>query len=887
MDKYYCSDCDKKFESKVKYNIHKTRKTPCKKKLDSSDSSKVVKKEITKKMDKKIVDYSYLKNPTNNKIFELVHESKKEEDKIYILNKIKQAHNILYESENIQGEDALNDIMNIIFLRLIFDRISDKEDEGKIDIFNPKYYAFCKENYLQKIFKYFDLKELIRAPINELRSKKQNDAIRQMGYILKLHPLTGKIFTEENFLKIEKELTLRNLISTMIVNEKTRWDINKMYEIEDLIGEIYESFLNGYTKTNSKLGQFFTPRNLMSLVLLFLKNELEEIINQYKEYHIGDFCAGTGGWMVIYYNLFKTYDSIIKISIGEVKANTFQYALMNIITTTNKMPFYAQRDNSLTCVDKTKYHLILSNPPFKTSYSFKNIKTNFESDKYTKQNELKINDVYKLQSDNPPIQFLELCIYKLHDNGKCIIVLPYGELFFGSSHKKSREYFVNTIDITHIIIIPSGVFTHTGIKTCILIFNKNINGTHEITFLKSNRECTQLIEIIKINKKDIENEPNLSLYYQDYLNDEYITDLTTKILNAGWAEFGNVFALEKGKLQSSKVEEDKNGDVLFISKSDKHNVNKLINSEIFYDGGLFIANAFNGNGKCPIIYTNNKCIHSDLMSRCIVNEKYTNKLDLKFMYYYLRSIKKHIEENYQKGSCNLSLDIKNFNRMKIPIPNMEMQERIINYFDSLCNRINIMKELLVTNVNLFINFFEIKLKNLKVKFEFLEDVIEKIETGKSFGKDEIKICGNIPNYGSNGIMNFVDTYLFDGEYVLLGRTGSCGECHYVNGKFCAGDTVFIIKSNNEILKSKFLFYVLKLYKLNNVYQLEGKGSVIGVISKTNLLQLKIPCPLLDVQNEFINELNQIDNEYTLLKDRIKLNNDKLNNELIHLLKNEH
>ena len=54
----------------------------------------------------------------------------------------------------------------------------------------------------------------------------------------------------------------------------------------------------------------------------------------------------------------------------------------------------------------------------------------------------------------------------------CIIVLPYGDLFSGKSIKliKSRKYFMEKTNITDIIIVPGGIFTHTGIKTAIIIF---------------------------------------------------------------------------------------------------------------------------------------------------------------------------------------------------------------------------------------------------------------------------------------------------------------------------------------------------------------------------------------------------------------------------------
>ena len=84
-----------------------------------------------------------------------------------------------------------------------------------------------------------------------------------------------------------------------------------------------------------------------------------------------------------------------------------------------------------------------------------------------------------------------------------------------------------------------------------------------------------------ISIDDIEKEPNLSWYIRDYLKDEYIESLCSQMTNFEWVEFGKLFTLEKGKLQSSKVDEvdddeetennNEKGDILFITKAEINN----------------------------------------------------------------------------------------------------------------------------------------------------------------------------------------------------------------------------------------------------------------------------------------------------------------------------
>ena len=48
----------------------------------------------------------------------------------------------------------------------------------------------------------------------------------------------------------------------------------------------------------------------------------------------------------------------------------------------------------------------------------------------------------------------------------------------------------------------------------------------------------------------------------------------------------------------------------------------------------------------------------------------------------LKEKQEYIEENFQKGCANKSLDVEEFNLMKIPIPSIEKQEEIIEYCDN-------------------------------------------------------------------------------------------------------------------------------------------------------------------------------------------------------------
>ena len=84
---------------------------------------------------------------------------------------INKAHNYLYNSENIEGRDTLNDIMNFLFIKSIQPIISNKED-GKIDLLNKKYYKnLYDDEELTEILSYFqNLSNLSKKELHVIRN---------------------------------------------------------------------------------------------------------------------------------------------------------------------------------------------------------------------------------------------------------------------------------------------------------------------------------------------------------------------------------------------------------------------------------------------------------------------------------------------------------------------------------------------------------------------------------------------------------------------------------------------------------------------------------------------------------------------------------------------
>jgi restriction endonuclease S subunit len=185
----------------------------------------------------------------------------------------------------------------------------------------------------------------------------------------------------------------------------------------------------------------------------------------------------------------------------------------------------------------------------------------------------------------------------------------------------------------------------------------------------------------------------------EYLNDTYIDNLSRTIDSIEWPHFHTIFMLENSNIYSSNVKGSVDGQYPFITQSNCNKWKKT--NDYTIDGeNLFIVKKYN---KCnPIHYFNGKASYSNQLLRLNVNIKYKYKINIKFYYYYLNAIMFWIEQTYY----NKLLDINNFNMMKIPLPDLEIQNKIVLKLDKSKNKVVFMRAIVQAMENNSDTFFE-------------------------------------------------------------------------------------------------------------------------------------------------------------------------------------
>lgn len=96
--------------------------------------------------------------------------------------------------------------------------------------------------------------------------------------------------------------------------------------------------------------------------------------------------------------------------------------------------------------------------------------------------------------------------------------------------------------------------------------------------------------------------------------------------------------------------------------------------------------------------------------------------------------------------------------------------------------------------------------------------------GKSLPRKQ-RTLGDIPVYGSNGIVDYHIENCFKGPGIIVGRKGTVGAVNYSKGDFWAIDTTYILKLKSQKDDIKFWYYFLKTL---NLEQMNTHSAVPGL-----------------------------------------------------------
>jgi len=230
-----------------------------------------------------------------------------------------------------------------------------------------------------------------------------------------------------------------------------------------------------------------------------------------------------------------------------------------------------------------------------------------------------------------------------------------------------------------------------------------------------------------------------------------------------------------------------------------------------------------------------------------------------FLCYYFSARSKDFVKLSQ-GTSIKGFTIQDIKSSVFPVPTLQEQENISSFLSVIDSRIRTQKKI-ISHLQTSIRSYRDKLLSQKIRLNdekgnnFPEWETKKIKhilkigSGRDYKHLDV---GNIPVYGTGGVITFVNSFLYDGETVCIGRKGTIDKPMYCSGKLWTVDTLFYTHSFSNCIP-KFIFQIFQ--SIN--WKEHNEASGVPSLSKNTIENISITIPSIEEQIKIANFLFSI------------------------------
>lgn len=357
-----------------------------------------------------------------------------------------------------------------------------------------------------------------------------------------------------------------------------------------------------------------------------------------------------------------------------------------------------------------------------------------------------------------------------------------------------------------------------------------------------------------------------------------------------WKPLDKVFELKNGYTPSKSVSEYwKNGEIPWFRMEDIRENGRILNSALqkisksaVKGGRLFPANS--------IIIATSATIgeHALISIPFLANQRFTNlslkpdfkdKLDMHFIYYYCFNLCDWCKNNTTMSSF-ASVDMVGFRKFPIPIPPLEIQQKIVKTLDKFTEleatleaELGLRKKQYAYYRDKLLTFGDdVEWKSLGEigelirgnglqKKDFTETGVPAIHYGQIYTRYGLSTKDTI-SFVSHELakkLRKVDT----GDVVITNTSENLSDVgkalvYLGEEQAVTGGHATIFKPNKQLILGKFFAYFTQTNNFATQKQKYAKGTKVIDVSATDMAKIIIPVPPLETQQKIVDILDKFD-----------------------------
>lgn len=690
---------------------------------------------------------------------------------------------------------------------------------------------------------------------------------------------TVKLVFRNAHLKLFDKPSLRTVLHQIDEFGKLM-DENEHAGKRDVFGDTYEYLLSKLSQAGTS-GQFRTPRHIIEFIV--------DVVAPKKGETIIDPAVGTAGFLVKAYEYLRknhtspetfatggSFDLLNNTEHTFLLEHTFtgfdsdedmiKFGMMNLYLHGLKDAKMI-RQNTLTDTagNRDKYDVVLANPPFAGKL-----------DKDSVAEELQMNTAAT------EVLFIRYMLRHLTENGRAGVIVPEGVLFNASgAHIKIREMLLQN-GLWCVVSLPSGVFNpYAGVKTSILFFDKTRIKNAEVLFAKidhdgfslgaqrrpiAKNDLPEILADIERYKagEDLQQTNAHAVSYEkiketsdfNLSGDRYKTSPASITHEYPMVELGEVLAYEQPTPYIVKsVDYDKSyrtpvltaGKTFILGYTNEtegiHDSSSVIIFDDFTTATKFVDFPFK--------------VKSSAMK--ILSVRDASKADIRYVFRAMGLI------NFTPGE-HKRYWISQYSKFKIPLPPIEIQQKIVTEIESKQEAIDHARGLIAT-LERERRYFDPSARATRenwpvVKFSDIVDVAKKKWQP---GNDFTKYVGLEDIESNTGRLVSVQASkpkstksAFKNGDILYGRLRPNLNKVWESNMEAICSTDFIVLRPRSSVIAGYLKTLLLSQRVNGQIVRGVSGANLPRVSTEYLLNLEVPLPSLETQKQIVAEFAEQD-----------------------------
>jgi type I restriction enzyme M protein len=647
------------------------------------------------------------------------------------------------------------------------------------------------------------------------------------------------------------------------------------YSHSEKLGDAFE-YLLSVMGSQGDAGQFRTPRHIIDFVTA--------CVNPQKNETVLDPACGTAGFLLsAYKHILKQNtdkrpgdklkpDDRKKLAthfIGyDISPDMVRLSLANMYLHGFTTPQIHEYD-TLSSEDRWQesFDVILANPPFMTP-----------------KGGIRPHKKFGVQANKAEVLFTDYIAEHLNSNGRAGIVVPNGIVATSqTAYKQLRKMLVQD-SLIAVISLPAGCFNpYSGVKTSVLLLDKKLaKKSKHILFLKIENDGYDLgaqrrgidkndlplaLETLRAykeclrNERDFEELPNFATLVQRniilknkdiglsadrYFVGEKLTHAEYEIVNINdYCDFKRGTSITKKDVTKGEIPVIAGGQ----QAAYYHNVaNRQANTITVSSSGAYAG---------FVNFHNQPIFASDCFT---ISPKNESELNVRFLFHILKSKQQEVY-SYQEGGGQPHIYPKHFDNFDIPLPPLEIQQRIVAEIEGY--------QKIIDGANQVVNNYKPTIK-INPEWEMVE--LGKLSSQISSGATPL---GGKENYKDSGILfirsqnvlwgetDFSDAVFITEEThknmkrsqvkfedVFLNITGaSIGRSAVMKEHIEANvnQHVVFIRTIKEKLNPYYLSIFLNTPYAQKIIENAQTGAARQAINYEQIKELRIPLPSLSEQ----------------------------------------